>query len=744
MPTFAPEPTAEPPTPTLGELASDRNALIAIYNAANGANWINSDNWLTDKPVSEWYGVAVNHVERVIGLHLDGNGLSGAIPPEIGDLAYLQWIDLQRNQLSGEIPPELGGLSLLEELRLSENRLSGAIPPELGGLPRLAELRLSGNSLAGCLPKNLLKALENEELTRLGRPPICEPFSPSPDRDSLTAFYNATGGANWTTQDNWLSEYPIGKWSGVETNGDGRVVSLHLYENGLTGAIPAEIGDFAYLEWLDLPNNQLSGEMPPEIGGLANLVGLSIAQNQLTGNMPTSLGGLTNLTHLDLSQNQLVGEIPAEIGSLANLSELRLEGNRLSGNMPTALGGLTNLRWLDLSQNQLVGGIPAGIGSLANLGWLDLSQNRLVGGIPAGIGGIAYLEWLDVSQNQLNGGIPSELGDLAYLRDLRLSGNELDGCLPQELLNALESVELAKLALPLCEPTSADRDALTALYNATGGANWTRGDNWLSEYPIGKWSGVEVNDRGRLASLRLNENGLSGEIPPEIGELAHLRGLDLSGNQLTGEIPRELGELAYLEWLKLSGNRLAGCLPKNLLNALGTDELANLEFPPLCEPLSPSPDRDALTALYNAAHGAGWINSDYWLSEYPIDWWRGVNTEEWDNGRVVVVGLELPANGLSGEIPPEIGELAHLHELRLGENWLSGEIPPEIGELAHLRELDLSRNRLSGEIPPELGSIPHLNELRLSGNQLTGCVPESLRQALRDDISELGLPFCQP
>ena len=39
-------------------------------------------------------------------------------------------------------------------------------------------------------------------------------------------------------------------------------------------------------------------------------------------------------------------------------------------------------------------------------------------------------------------------------------------------------------------PSAGDRSALVALYNSTGGANWTRKDNWLNNRPLGEWDGV--------------------------------------------------------------------------------------------------------------------------------------------------------------------------------------------------------------------------------------------------------------
>lgn len=45
----------------VGEYQSEREALIAIYEAANGKRWHNNTNWCKDdKPVSEWYGVTVS------------------------------------------------------------------------------------------------------------------------------------------------------------------------------------------------------------------------------------------------------------------------------------------------------------------------------------------------------------------------------------------------------------------------------------------------------------------------------------------------------------------------------------------------------------------------------------------------------------------------------------------------------------------------------------------------------------
>ena len=151
-----PDRTASIPTetPASGSVETDREALVALYNATDGENWNESDNWLSDAPLGEWKGVLTDD-RRVVVLYLGDNGLTGEIPPELGSLSNLTALYLDTNALSGEIPPELGSLSNLTDLSLHGNDLSGAIPAELGSLSNLAELDLRNNALSGAIPAEL-------------------------------------------------------------------------------------------------------------------------------------------------------------------------------------------------------------------------------------------------------------------------------------------------------------------------------------------------------------------------------------------------------------------------------------------------------------------------------------------------------------------------------------------------------------------------------------------------------------
>lgn len=106
---------------------------------------------------------------------------------------------------------------------------------------------------------------------------------------------------------------------------------------------------------------------------------------------------------------------------------------------------------------------------------------------------------------------------------------------------------------------NSDRAALQLFYQATGGPNWDRSDNWLTDRPLNEWHGVMADATG-VVELDLAGNGLKGPIPAELGRLSELRRLNLSENRLTGPIPASFLGMARLHSFRWGEN--AGlCLP---------------------------------------------------------------------------------------------------------------------------------------------------------------------------------------
>ncbi len=98
----------------------------------------------------------VYSVENTNSLDLRNSGLTGSIPPELGNLTNLTWLDLGYNQLTGSIPSEIGNLTNLTFLNLEYNhQLTGVIPPEIGNLTNLTYLFLENNQLTGSIPSEI-------------------------------------------------------------------------------------------------------------------------------------------------------------------------------------------------------------------------------------------------------------------------------------------------------------------------------------------------------------------------------------------------------------------------------------------------------------------------------------------------------------------------------------------------------------------------------------------------------------
>ncbi len=243
------------------------------------------------------------------------------------------------------------------------------------------------------------------------------------DSLALVALYNATNGASWTINSNWLAG-PVSTWFGVTVSG-GLVSALTLDANQLTGAIPAELGNLTSLTRLSLSSNQLTGSIPAGLGAVSGLRELFLSGNQLTGSIPTELGNLTELLSLHLSSNQLTGTIPMELGAISGLIQLELLLNELTGSIPPELGNLAELNRISLNNNQLTGVIPPELGSLLNLTFLDLGGNQLTGAIPEEIGNLTKLTYLNVNFTQLTGTLPQSLINLSVLDTFFFLGTSL-------------------------------------------------------------------------------------------------------------------------------------------------------------------------------------------------------------------------------------------------------------------------------------------------------------------------------
>ena len=268
---------------------TDSLALVAIYNASNGAEWA-KNNWDLSTPLTEWKGIRLNVVERVDSLRLATKVITAAdwtIPAEIGNLDELVHLTLGSNRVSGELPAEIYKLTRLNTLDLSNNNLSGSftsemgvwenmgyitmlnnkefggtIPAEIGKLKNLFRFNLSGTSITGASPVELAGCESLQEFMAFG----CKLTGELPDI--------------W---DQFKKDFKI----------------LMLYGNeGLTGPLPASLG---------------------KIVSSAATISYHLYNCNFTGNVPESFGSLP-----------------------AGCKQLRIQGNKMSGVVPDAVRNHAN------------------------------------------------------------------------------------------------------------------------------------------------------------------------------------------------------------------------------------------------------------------------------------------------------------------------------------------------------------------------------------------------------------------
>jgi len=534
----------------------ERAALLALYDATNGAAWTNKTNWGGAAGTEcTWFGVTCSD-GHVLELQLPNNNLVGPLPAQLGDLGSLRNLILRQNKLSGTLPASLGALTQLTNLDLGNNLLTGNLPPGWAALTSLKSLYLYTNQLSGSIPVwlddlialevlnlsanqfngmipatladlPLLRDLELQYNQLIGTVPAGlldvallnvsnNPFSTevAAERAALDALYEATNGDNWVNKSGWTNDVPGTLCSryGVSCS-SGRVSALNMQYvlnnlargNGLSGTLPQEMGALTELRNLTLPHNDLSGPLPAFLGTLAQLRQINLSGNLFTGSIPANLGNLAQLQHLQLGGNKLTGSIPESLGDLDALQTLTLSSNQLSGSIPAALGAMPSLVNLLLQSNQLTGSLPPALGNLSNLVLLNASVNLLEGAIPASFGALDKVTSLSLGSNHLSGPIPPELADMALLVNLNLGLNDFTGSIPA-----------AFAAAPA------------------------------------------------LTGLRVPYNQLEGSIPAELGNSATLKFLQLQNNQFTGTVPATLAQNNKLVTLWVQNNQLTGSFPEAL------------------------------------------------------------------------------------------------------------------------------------------------------------------------------------
>ncbi|KAL3925499.1 MAG: hypothetical protein SGILL_000366 [Bacillariaceae sp.] len=606
------------------KLVWERKILVSFYEATNGTSWLSQRNWLSLKPVCIWYGIVCDENGFVETVQLEDNFLvSGREQIEdvsnILTLRELKTLDLKGNELVLDF----------EAIKTDKTKL--------------VFLRLSGvglSSLEGISKAANLKALHvtNNQITA-----IPDELYSMDSLESVFLSFNSIKG-------------PISPKIGQLTN----LIELYLFGNFLSGTIPTEIGLMTSLAEFVAAHNLLSGDLPDQISFLPNLEQLSMYSQQgiemLKGPIP-SFSGAPRLWYFDASDNALTGPVPDNflINSI-HLNEtvtVLLQDNQITGTIPRELSKF-NLMDINLAGNAIER-IPEALCSID--GWMQGDVGRI--------------------------------GNCSAILCPRGTFNQFGYHSPEyPCLECSHLVDIEMLGQTHCENFTSERDTLEKFFDDTGGEFWLNSTNWNTEAPICSWFGIlcedgDVQDSEGVTHIKLESNGLDGELSSEIWTLPALRSLKLDGNEAL--------------FMNLKG----------IANAADTLEVLTLAHVkmPFVEGLG------SLTSLKKLSLAGNELTGKHFYCALQI--------------RIVLCKtypLTLLVLEFAGTFPDELFMLSNsLESLYIGFNLLYGPLPTRLGEMTQLQVFNAFNNDFFSTIPTEVASMENLRTLGESMNSSRLC-----------------------
>lgn len=289
------------------KIMGDKHVKVSDFSGFAVPNETLSDGFSIDSFVTTLSRLSGLRVLSLVSL-----GIWGPLPDKIHRLALLEVLDLSSNFMFGSIPPKVSTLVKLQTLTLDANFFNDSVPDWMDSLSNLSSLSLRNNQFKGQFPPSISRiatltdvALSHNELS-----------GKLPDLSSLTNLHVLD------LRDNHLdSELPIMP--------KGLVTAL-LSENSFSGEIPAQLGELAQLQHLDLSFNSLTGTPPSALFSMANISYLNLASNMLSGSLPDGLSCGDELGFVDISSNKLMGVLPSCLSIASDRRVVKFGGNCFS------------------------------------------------------------------------------------------------------------------------------------------------------------------------------------------------------------------------------------------------------------------------------------------------------------------------------------------------------------------------------------------------------------------------------
>ncbi|KAJ4961724.1 hypothetical protein NE237_021634 [Protea cynaroides] len=266
-------------------------------------------------------------------------------------------------------------------------------------------------------------------------------------------------------------------------------------------------------------------------------------------------------------------------------------------------------------------------------------------------------------------------------------------------------VVLISVFVPVKSQTnSGDAAAMVALkqsLNLPESLGWTDSDpcNWAKVFCSG----------GRVTAIQIGNQGVSGTLPSDLGNLTSLVRLELMNNNISGAVP-SLNGLGSLQFLLLSNNQFSS-IPADFFSGFSSLQVVGLDKNPFSAWEIPDSLQNATNLANFSANSANVTGN--------IPYFVGATTFP------SLTNLHLAFNNLQGGLPASFGGSL------IQTLWLNGQTAKLNGSIqvlqnmTSLTEVWLHLNAFTGPLP-DVSGLKSLQSFSVRDNQLTGPVPDSL------------------
>ncbi|RVW13678.1 LRR receptor-like serine/threonine-protein kinase GSO1 [Vitis vinifera] len=560
----------------------------------------------------------------------------------------------------------------------------------------------------------------------------------------------------------WIQSADCCSWGGVTWDATGRVVSLDLSSEFISGELNSSSSIFSlqYLQSLNLANNTFSSQIPAEFHKLGNLTYLNLSNAGFSGQIPIEISYLTRLVTIDLSSLYFITGIPnlklenpnlrmlvqnlkklrelhldgviisaqgkewcwALSSSVPNLQVLSLYSCHLSGPIHYSLKKLQSLSRIRLDDNNIAAPVPEFLSNFSNLTHLQLSSCGLYGTFPEKIFQGGCLETLVLSVTKFSGKLPNSIANLKRLARIELADCDFSGPIPTVMANLTQLVYLdfSHNKFSGAIPSFSLSKNLTLIdlshNNLTGQISSSHWDGFVNlvtiDFCYNSLYGslpMPLFSLPSLQKIKLNNNQFSGPFGEFPATSSHpMDTLDLSGNNLEGPIPVSLFDLQHLNILDLSSNKFNGTVELSQFQKLGNLTTLSLSY----NNLSVNPSRSNPTSPLLP------ILSTLKLASCKLRTLPDLSSQS------MLVILDLSQNQIPGKIPNWVWKIGNgsLSHLNLSHNLLEGLQEPLSNLPPFLSTLDLHSNQLRGPIP----TPPSSTYVDYSNNRFTSSIPDDI------------------